>query len=185
MVVKAPEPFQQGEFDGLCAVYSTINAIRLALAPKKQLTYQQCQTLFFEAIQLMESKNKLGDTLASGTNFIFWFALQRQLCRVTTELTGAIIKIERPFKSSKGVSLNQLRKQVLYYQNQGQISLAALAGYYKHYTVIQRATASRIFLFDSYGYHWVNWNNVRTSSKAGNQLHIFRPSSLSAMRLID
>ncbi len=178
-------PYQQGEFDGLCAVYSTINAIRLTLAHKRPLTYKQCQTLFYEAIAFMEDKGKLSTTITAGTNFIFWFTIQNHLCKIASEITQTTIKIERPFKTSKGVYLQQLKTQLLEYNSKNLICLAALAGYYKHYTVIQSTSAHRIKLFDSYNYHWINWNNIRTSSKAGNELHIFRPSSLTMLGVID
>jgi len=180
-----PTPFEQGEFDGLCALYSVINGIRLAFASQRPLSYAHCQTLFFEGIAFIEAKGRLASTITEGTNFIFWFSLQGHLCKVASDLSGQTITIERPFKTSKFVRLEQLKAKVLECSSQGLPCLAALAGRYKHYTVIQGATPTRIHLFDSYGYRWVNWANVRTSSKTGAQAHVFRPSSLCALRLLD
>lgn len=177
------EPFQQGEFDGLCAVYSVINAIRLVISARRRLTYPECCLLFKSAIQYIDDKGNLAEVMTKGTNFIFWFGIQRHLCKVASEMTGIRIKIVRPFKSSKGVTLEQLKSQTLLYLNQGNVCLLALAGSYKHYTVIRRATHSRIWLFDSFSYNWVDWSNMRISSKEGTDPHIFRPSSLSGLLL--
>ena len=47
------EAYQQGKLGGLCAVYATINALRLALADEGPLTKAQCRRLFADAIAML------------------------------------------------------------------------------------------------------------------------------------
>ncbi len=44
--VAVPKPFEQGDLDGLCGVYTVVNAVRLAAHPHRRLPAAECRGLF-------------------------------------------------------------------------------------------------------------------------------------------
>ena len=55
-------PYEQGGLDGLCGVYSIINAARIVNGFNDEV----CQEIFFEIIQYLDSKTSLSKLVIHG-----------------------------------------------------------------------------------------------------------------------
>ena len=144
-------PYAQGRLDGLCGVYAIINAVRLAAPLDHQLEHGACEQLFRQAVSLIDPLYLLRTSLVWGFTRQRWQALLNRLSRlpiaggraiVITRLTGPSVAslhellIERAIRAHRPV-------------------LGLLRGTYDHFTVVSGYTPTRLILFDSWGYHWV------------------------------
>jgi hypothetical protein len=59
-VARTIEPLGQGELDGLCGLYSAINALRLCAASHgRPLDWDQCERLFREGVDYLDAHGRL------------------------------------------------------------------------------------------------------------------------------
>jgi hypothetical protein len=65
----APKPYEQGELDGFCSVYSVINAAALAAAPFKHLARKDCLDLFAFLVCALKLNEQLPCVLSSGSYY--------------------------------------------------------------------------------------------------------------------
>lgn len=152
---KLLEPYQQGEFDGLCGLYAAINGIGLLASQHRPLTAVQCQGLYRRGIEIVQGEGRLPFAAAWGISQTLWRRLVEDLCASASRRARLRIKARRPF-----VSTFARRRDVLATIEQaidnGHPVLVALLGTYFHYTVICGYTPRRLILFDSYAYSWID-----------------------------
>ena len=61
-----PRPFEQGDLDGLCGVYSVVNAARLAAHPHRRLSAPECRALFAALLTELADEGRLRGFVAHG-----------------------------------------------------------------------------------------------------------------------
>lgn len=142
-------PIQQGELDGLCGVYSLINALRLVRWEMgKPLREPDHAALFSFAMHRLAEMGDLREMLSRGVTWMPLKQLGRRMVVVTSTADHGIqiapIGLARPHRL-------QLMKEALVSRG------ALIAPIYgdQHYSVIVGWTAKRAILFDSDGSKWV------------------------------
>lgn len=143
------EPYRQGEFDGLCALYATLNALRLALAPHVPLTRAECKHLFLAGCRYLDRKGALGRTVTDGMGRKRRDALTAFLLG-KAEPHGIALRIERA-PSEPWTSIEQAFAWITDSLAAGKPVLVSFLGGYAHSTVVTGITPASLLLFDSNG----------------------------------
>ena len=137
-------PFIQGQLDGLCGIYSSINAVRLI----KKISHDQATGLFhklFFEISHRKTYPKIIKNGLSNRDMAYGFKLIQ---------TQYPIKQARPFPKANNITLGSYWDKLEGFLDQAsdRAIIVVIEGWnWGHWTVIERATKKTFFLFDSGG----------------------------------
>ena len=188
-MARPPRPAMQGDLDGLCGVYSIVNAVQWALhtctttawafgqAPKRLIWTEQ-EALFDTLVTTLGKRRPHGTFVTDG---IHAFELTR-LLRVSREWLSihrnANLVCRRPFYRRRTIAprsvLARLREHL------AAPGSAAIIAVEDHWTVVRGASNRRVRVMDSGG-----WMFMTISSKAHRRAgrNGFQPSSVFLLRL--
>jgi len=97
------KPYEQGALDGLCAVYSIVNATRIVSG----IGDEEAKDLFKAIIRYLETKKDLGEILIEGINLL-------TIGGILGEVVGDRIKNRHmPFKLSPETPLDQFWNEMM------------------------------------------------------------------------
>lgn len=137
-------PYEQGYLDGLCGVYSIINATRLIV---KDMREEEAMNLFSKCMRHVEKRKSLGKVSTEGVNEIDIWSILRKVV-----LVDYGVKAERPFYYDRELSVyGYFRELREYLGKDGKRSaiICIECDDWDHWTVIRSMTMKRITLFDS------------------------------------
>lgn len=149
-------PFQQGRFDNLCGLYAIMNAIQLMSWPALELDALQSKRLFQFGIAALEHKGLLHEVHKHGMDKEPWAWLCNAMLAEAGKLIGVPLCRKQILTKVKKTDFNSALALIDHCTRQGEPVIVILGGSYEHYTVIVAKTASRLQLFDSFGYRWVS-----------------------------
>ncbi|ANU08694.1 hypothetical protein [Paraurantiacibacter namhicola] len=149
-------PIQQGELDGLCGIYSLINAIRLLKTEAGTLGRYDSATLFSFAIYRLAERGDLRERLNTGIPWTMLKRIGERVARVASDdrLQMTIAPIHRGSPDR----LDVIKRTLL----QGRPIIASVHRH-EHYTVLAGYSRTRAIIFDSSGGHWVPLSSIRRS----------------------
>ncbi len=177
------EPFQQGELDYLCGLYSVINAIRLLVAGSgSPLGQSQAERLYAAGIRHLSANSRLRACATSGMGGPEWRNLTDHLCRRVEPMVGIKVRSKRPFARRRPAP------EAIYSAIESSLAserpvLLLLGGTYDHYTVVSGMSAARLLLFDSFGFHWVTRSHCSIGADPHAKRHQIAPASLTILCL--
>ncbi len=149
-------PLQQGQLDGLCGIYSAINALSLLAEQGRPYPLTAAMALYREAIELVATKGSLSGVTTFGLDTPLWLAVIRCLARRVEADQSITLAISRPFQHRPKAGFGRLRRAIEAALEQDALVLVSLTGAHSHYTVIRAYTASRFVLHDSSGLRWLS-----------------------------
>ena len=142
------KPFQQGELDWFCGLYSCLNALRIAAHAVRPISKSLSTKLYQAGIGYLDRKNAAGETATRGMESVRQRYLLGQLTR---QLRGRGIEmtIERPALSDSSIAsaFDWIEASIA----KGAPVLAYLDGSQDHYTVIAGIDDKHLHFFDSIG----------------------------------
>lgn len=144
------EPYLQGQLDGLCALYASINALRMALADHAPLTDRRCKDLFAAGINFLHRKDGLHIAATTGMGSKRRLALVRHLAKHVSTMTSCQVVVEQADHASWS-TIDDAFCWIDESLAAGKPVLIALLGALDHYTVIAGSTAATLRLADSMG----------------------------------
>ena len=136
-------PYEQGYLDGLCGVYSIINATRLLV----NISEEECMKLFRRCLTHVEEKKRLSKAATEGiTKRDVWNILKNVV------MASYPIASQNPFLGVNDINVEGFFTAIqTFLKADGK--RAVIVGFYgpdwDHWTVIKYATAKRLTLFDS------------------------------------
>lgn len=147
------KPFQQGDLDGLCGIYSIINSVKLVAG---KMPTNDCYDLFYKILQQIEETDQLSAIIVNGCNInqlgcIFKNVIEKKYPN---------IKRSKPFHKRKDASIDEFwdtTYQFLTHPNRA--VMVGLTSEYGHWTVIRSMSHRRIYFWDSYGMQFMNRAN--------------------------
>jgi hypothetical protein len=145
-----PDPLQQGDCDGLCGLYTVLNAIRLALHPAGGLSNAQEEALKFVLVQAAGARWNFSTLFAGGLSTAQLRALLRIGLTFTKEMTGSAIVFDDSScrKLSRGrYALRTVLLQLTRCDNP--VIIAGIEGKMSHWSLITRVTRHYIVFHDS------------------------------------
>lgn len=178
-----PLPFRQGELDGLCGIYSVINAVRLVLGPRSHLLKpSQWQDLF---VALLESVDRTMGAAQAASNGIETRALRyllRAACLHLATEHHLPLRAAPLLSQADRPTFVELLPRISGTVNQpGQAIVLSVFGALDHWTVVQRVSRSWMVLFDSSGHHRIAVKNCRMIYERpllGARQHVVPPDAV-------
>ena len=149
----ADGPYLQGHFDGLCGLYSAINAIAAVLAPHKPLRGAHGTKLFGQGLDHIARVLPLTEAVPRGIEPDLWLSTIEHLVDLASRTAKLRIMVERPFVARPQLGFDNLRQSIEALLDDGGVAAVSLVGFYDHYTVIAAHTPTRFLLRDSSGLH--------------------------------
>ncbi len=155
-------PYEQGYLDGLCGVYSVINATRLIF---KGMSEEECMKLFGACMRHIETRKSLGKVSTGGVGKEDIWSILRKVVMQKYE-----IHVKRPFAKNGNHSTRDYFNVLHDYFNKGNKRAAiigVLSDDWDHWTVIRSLSPKRIILFDSSMMKSININRctIRKANK--------------------
>ena len=178
--VQLINPLNQGDLDGLCGLYCIINAIRLVLAPHRELQDREARLLFRAGLRFIDEQSNLLRAVPKSVGRKRWPLLAERLSVSAERLSGIPIVLERPLLPNAPPTAEETLIAIEMMIHANKAPMVFVRGEYRHYTVICGYTPKSLRLFDSFGYHWVRRTSCGPVASA-KSLHRFHLSSLIAV----
>ena len=150
-------PYNQGELDGLCGVYSLINATRLIT---KRMSFADWQLIFLKMLKLQLKQRKSANFLVYGINEVKIAKLLRQIFKPQFG-----ISYSRPFQRRKQLELSDFWAKLEAYLHNGNnrcVIICYSTEHFSHWSVVQAISPNRLVLLDSSHRKYINRNACST-----------------------
>ena len=140
------QPLRQGYLDGLCGLYSLLNAARLAVPT---LSLEACRCLFREGAHWLYDKGDFPKVLYEGMSVNKIMGLHKAV--IQRRVPG--LRLKRPFTRSPPADAAEFWTRLKAYAEQpGHGAIICVEGRrLSHWTVVCSITSARLMLFDSDG----------------------------------
>lgn len=175
---KQLKPLTQGTLSKLCGLYAFLNAVQLALYPRR-LSRAELQSIYVQGISHLAGHRHLKRVLGKGMNEDVWLELWQALTAAVNadlhvDLACRFI-LKRPARTSLPRALQAVEDALL----DGYPVLACFGGALDHLTVISGCTSRRLTFFDSSGLGWVTTGGL--SLLEGENRHWLMRTSVVAL----
>lgn len=166
---KELKPFHQGALDGLCAVYSIVNAARII----SDLNAEEAKRLFGEILAWLDENEDLAKVLTEGITL-------NTVGSILREVAGSRIP-ERtmPFKHRPETSLDDFWNEAMAFLAEGE-KRAVLIGvggrYWDHWTVSHAISEKEIYFFDSHRLRNMKRSRCTTNRPTKARPHLLCPT---------
>src|SRR3954453_5531759 len=141
-----PQPYRQGDLDGLCGPYCVVNAVRLAAHPQRRLRDAECTELFAALVAELADIGRLRVAVTDGTGKVGRLA-RRAGCWLRDE-HGLELEVMGPLTKRGGPAPARSLRPVT--GPPGRPGTAAIVATDDHWTVARAVSGQRLVLFDSY-----------------------------------
>lgn len=159
-------PYEQGALDGLCGVYSIINASKII----NDFSNEKCNELFQQVVRFLDSERSLVKLLINGIDI----NLIGQVMNNVKELN--ILK-EQPYRGKSETTLKEFWGSMQTFLNgQNRAILLGLGGVHDHWTVVQSMSDKQMKLLDSDGLKQLNRNSCTTGEPDRQRRHCIYPT---------
>ena len=142
------QPYRQGDLDGLCGVYSIVNAVR-ALCP--ELDQDGAEWLFAHLMQALSKQGvDLSIAVASGIGRVELGRLVRTaVAYIDAELEIRLTVKRLPKALRLTSNLGELWQAFEASLSPGCVAIIGIAGIHSHWTIAAQVTARQVRLYDS------------------------------------
>lgn len=147
-------PIQQGELDGLCGIYSLINAIRLVKFEAGALRSIESEALFSLAVYRLADTADLRERICTGVPWGVLKQVGQRMAKVASE-ESVELRVA-PVKRGQPDRIALIKRHLL----SGSPVIASVHRD-QHYTVLTGWTLTRAVIFDSSGSHWVPLESIQ------------------------
>ena len=164
------KPLGQGDLSKLCGLYSVLNAIQLACW-RVPLSHNQLEELHRDGIRYLTKRMLLARVMAMGMDEDVWQRLGDHLAQRANELLSTSLVLvpiaARPSGAfpSTSAALKALRRTI----EADRPVLCGIGGALDHFTVVAGISATRVSLFDSSGFKWIEQRNIGASEHSGTR----------------
>lgn len=164
------KPFQQGDLDGLCGLYATINAAKLV---SKRLSRNRGTELLLDAVLTIDKSSF--DFLTDGTNTL-------DITRILRDTICDEFNIRRtkPFHTRSHVSLDEFWETLCCFLHSRPDRAAIIVietSTYSHWTVVKEINNKRLILFDSHEGVFLNRKQCSTTELGPKASTLISPPS--------
>jgi hypothetical protein len=163
------KPYMQGALDGLCAVYSIVNATRIIAG----LGEEESRELFKEIILHLEKKQDLAKIFLSGIGLT-------TIGGILNDVVGdRIPQRAMPFKHHPDTSLDEFWNEMMRFldENQRGAILIGLGGpLWDHWSIVEAISERQIRFFDSYKLRRLNRSRCSTIRATSARPHLLCPT---------
>lgn len=163
------KPYEQGALDGLCAVYSIVNAVRIVSG----IGEEEARELFREIILYLENTNDLSKILIEGIGL-------KTIGGILADVVGEQISNRAmPFKQYPDTPLDEFWTTMMSFLSNGgrRAILIGLGGpMWDHWSIVESITEKQIHFFDSYKLKRLNRSRCATMRSTSSRPHLLSPT---------
>jgi hypothetical protein len=163
------KPYEQGALDGLCAVYSIVNATRIVSG----IGDEEAKELFRDIILYLETKKDLAKILIEGIDLL-------TIGGILGDVVGNRIENRSmPFKQRPETPLDEFWTEMMGFINGGgkRAILIGVGGpMWDHWSIVESITEKQIRFFDSYKLKRLNRNRCGTIRSTSSRPHLLHPT---------
>lgn len=164
-------PFQQGNLDGLCGLYSAVNAICFVLAPHRPMNRAHAGVLFRKGISHLQDRGRLAEAVKHGMRPRWLRQLTQALAWCAQKLTGIKVAVEQPLQLAASPSRQALLDILDSALDRGAVVIVGLENTFSHYTVVCGRNEQRYYLFDSDRLSWIQRESLGVLSTRTTRRH--------------
>jgi hypothetical protein len=150
------EPLCQGALDGLCGVYATINAICIVLKPQRALRSKEVKWLMKSATRHLDQEQALRKAFNGGMTAKRQQRLARHLLAAVSVRIGIKLSARMLSYVQQGATQGELLQAIESSLRKGAAVVIRLQNHHNHFTVVVGCSATRLYLADSDGLHWLS-----------------------------
>jgi hypothetical protein len=162
-------PYEQGNLDSLCGIYSIVHADRII----NRATKKDSRLWFNKIITFLDEQKMLASILTEG----MIFKNVKEILRNVMKDRIPYQKIHFAGKDNPDLNTFWAEMEDFLRQNPRRAILLGMSGAYDdHWTIINRLTKKRIEVLDSSGLRVLNRANCTTDEERGKRLHILWPA---------
>jgi hypothetical protein len=188
-MVRPPRPAMQGDLDGLCGVYSIVNAVQWALhtctasawacgqAPKR-LIWAEREALFDTLVTALGNRRPLATFVTGGISSLELTRLLRVSREWLSVHRNADLVFRRPFYRQRTIATRHVLARLR--EHLAAPGSAAIIAVEAHWTVVRGAANRRVRVMDSGGWMFMT---IRSKAHRGARRNGFQPSSVFLLRL--
>ena len=166
---KEMRPYLQGALDGLCAIYSIVNAARII----SDTGEEESKKLFKEILTYLENRADLGRVLTEGIGLNTVGSILRDVAH------SAIHERNMPFKHRPETSLDEFWSEMMSFLNDGgrRAVLIGLGGrMWDHWSIVHAISDRQIYFFDSYKLKSLKRSRCTTIRPTAARPHLLCPT---------
>jgi hypothetical protein len=168
------EPYEQGALDGLCGIYSIINATRKVV----KINSAQSQELFNNIMEFLDEKWGLKRVMIDGISL-------HDISQVLNTIIKPQYPIESyaPFWHFTDTSLDVFWNEMMIFTKANNAILIGIGGMvYDHWTVVESISNDQIKLFDSYKLKRFDRRRCTTQEATSKRKHQLYPTKTYFLR---
>lgn len=163
------KPYAQGALDGLCAVYSIVNAARIV----SDLNEEEAKRLFREILGWLDENEDLARVLTEGITLNTVGSILREVA------SDRIPERNMPFKHRPETSLEEFWNEAMAFLDGGE-KRALLIGvggrHWDHWTVSHAISEREIYFFDSHRLRNMKRSRCTTNRPTAARPHLLCPT---------
>jgi hypothetical protein len=163
------KPYFQGALDGLCAIYSIVNAARIVAG----INEEESRDLFKRTIVHLEKTNDLSVVLTEGIGL-------KEIGGILRDVVGdKILNRSMPFKHHPDTPLDvfwQAMKAFLEESDKRSILIGLGGPVWDHWTIVHSITSKQIRFFDSHRLRRLDRNRCTTTKVTSSRPHMLCPT---------
>lgn len=166
---KVMRPYIQGALDGLCAIYSIVNAARII----SNIGEEESKNLFRQILVFLEKSEDLSRVLTEGIGLTTIGGILRDVAN------GNIRDRNMPFKHRPETSLDEFWSEMISFLSGGskRAILIGLGGrMWDHWSIVHEISDRQIYFFDSYRLKNLNRSHCTTTRPTAVRPHLLCPT---------
>lgn len=162
-------PYEQGGLDGLCAIYSIVNAARIISG----IQDSSAKALFRHILEYLEQSHDLSRILSEGIGLTTIGSILR-------DVVGDLIPFRRmPYKNLSNIPLDEFWGEMISFLGAGgkRAILICLGGpMWDHWSIVHEITVRQIRFFDSHKLRRLNRTRCTTTRSTTRRPHVLCPT---------
>lgn len=163
------KPYEQGGLDGLCAIYSIVNAVRIV----SSISDAEAKALFRRILEHLEQTRDLSRVLSEGIGLV-------TIGGIFGKVVGDLIPYRTmPYKNKPGTPLDEFWSEMTRFleTDTHRAILIGLGGpAWDHWSIIHEITARQVRFFDSHKLRHLNRNRCTTTRSTSRRPHVLCPT---------
>ena len=166
---KEKRPYLQGALDGLCAIYSIVNAARII----SDIGEEESKNLFKQILDYLENSSDLGRVLTEGIGLNTVGSILRDVAN------GRIPERNMPFKHRPDTSLDEFWSEMMAFLDGGSkraILIGVGGRMWDHWSIVHAISDRQVYFFDSHKLKSLNRSRCTTVRPTALRPHLLCPT---------
>jgi hypothetical protein len=177
-------PFAQGDLDNLCGLYAAVNALCVTSAPIRPFSTAEAKQVLQAGIAHLQRRSGLPDALIHGMTLKRQQAVTQHMAKAAASIANLNFAVTPLVSGSAQLDAHATLQLLAGRIGAGSAVIACLENTFWHYTVISGVSASRVYLFDSDGLHWIERRSFGICDRGSQLRHCVSLASLIEVSVV-